>query len=67
MTCRCFLLQKEKDCKVQLSFVKCCTLVVTEGYHMLLSPLNKLVTCHFIMSRMYIIRTSWAHIKCTRY
>ena len=58
-----FLLQKENDCKVQLRFVKCCTLVVTERYHILLFPLNKLVTCHFIMSRMYIIRISWAHIK----
>ena len=36
-------------------------LVVTEGYHILLSPLNRLVICHFIMSRMYIIRTSWEH------
>ena len=61
MTSRNFSLQKENDCKVQLRFVKCCTLVVTEGYHILLSPLNRLVTCHFIMSRMYIIRTSWEH------
>ena len=69
MTRRNFSLQKENGCKVQLSFVKCCTLVVTEGYHIyhiLLSPLNKLVTCHFIMSTMYIIRTSWAHIKSKR-
>ena len=28
---------KENDCKVQLRFVKCCTLVFTEGHHMLLS------------------------------
>ena len=61
MTRRNFLLQKENDCKVQLRFVKCCTLVVTEGYHILLSPLNRLVRCHFIMFRMYIIRTSWEH------
>ena len=61
MTRRNFSLQKENDCKFQLRFVKCCTLVVTEGYHILLSPLNRLVTCHFIMSRMYIIRTSWEH------
>ena len=61
MTCRNFSLQKENDCKVQLRFVKCCTLVVTEGYHILLSLLNRLVTCHFIMSRMYIVRTSWEH------
>ena len=47
MTCRNFLLQKENDCKVQLHFVKCCILVVTEGYHILLSPLNRLVTCHY--------------------
>ena len=60
MTHRNFLLQKESDCKVQLHFVKCCALVVTEGYHILLSPLNRLVTCHFSMSRMYI-RTSWEH------
>ena len=37
MTPRKFLLQKENDCKVQLRFVKCCKLVVTEGYHILLS------------------------------
>ena len=61
MTSRNFSLQKENDCKVQLRFVKCCTLVVTEGYHILLSPLNRLVRCHFIMFRMYIIRTSWEH------
>ena len=54
-------LQKENDCKAQLHFVKCCTLVVTEGYHILLSPLNRLVICHFIMSRMYITGTSWEH------
>ena len=66
MTRGYFLLQKENDCRVLLSFEKCCTLVVTEGYYILLSPLNKLVTCHFIMSRMYIIRTSWAHIKRKR-
>ena len=53
--------QKENDCKVQLRFVKCCTLVVTEGYDILLSPLKRLVTCHFMMSRMHIIRTSWEH------
>ena len=56
-----FLLQKENDCKVQLRFVKYCILVVTERYHILLSPLNRLVTHHFIMSRMYTIRTSWEH------
>ena len=61
MARRNFSLQKENDCKFQLRFVKCCTLVVTEGYHILLSPLNRLVTCHFIMSRRYIIRTSWEH------
>ena len=33
MARRNFSLQKENDCKVQLRFVKCCTLVVTEGYH----------------------------------
>ena len=65
MTRRNFSLQKENDCKVQLRFVKCCTLV-TDGYHILLSPLNKLVTCHFIMSRIYNIRTSWARIKHKR-
>ena len=48
MTCRNFSLQKENDCKVQLRFLKCCTLVVTEGYHILLSPRNKLVTCHLL-------------------
>ena len=61
MTGRNFSLQQENNCKVQLRFVKCCTLVVTEGYRLLLSPLNRLVTCHFTMSRMYIIRTSWEH------
>ena len=60
MTRRNFSLQKGNDCKVQLCFVKCGTLV-TEGYHLLLSLLNRLVTCYFIMSRMYIIRTSWEH------
>ena len=63
---RNFSLQKENDCKFQLRFVKCCTLVVTEGYHILLSPLNRLVTCHFIMYRMYIIRTSWEHYQQKR-
>ena len=58
MTRRNFSLQEENDFKVQLRFVKGCALVVTEGYHVLLSPLNRLNTCHFIMSRMYIIRTS---------
>ena len=66
MTRRNFLLQKENDCKVQLSFVKCCTLAVTEGYHILLSPLNKFVTCHFIMSRMYIIRTTYQKVLLTK-
>ena len=61
MTRRNFSLQKENDSKVPLRFVKCCTLAVTEGYRILLSPLKRLVTCHFIMSRMYIIRTSWEH------
>ena len=56
-----FSLQKENACKVQIRFVKCYTLAVTEGYHILLSPLNRLVTYHFIMSRIYIIRTSWEH------
>ena len=66
MTRRNFSLQKENDCKFQLRFVKCCTLVVTEGYHILLSPLNRLVRCHFIMFRMYIIRTSWEHNQWKR-
>ena len=66
MTCRNFSLQKENDDKFQLCFVKCCTLVVTEGYHILLSPLNRLVRCHFIMFRMYIIRTSWEHNQWKR-
>ena len=35
MTRRSFLLQKENDCKVQLCFVNCCALVVTEGYHII--------------------------------
>ena len=48
MTRRSFSLQKENDCKFQ-RFVKCCTLVVTEGYDILLSPLKRLVRCHFIM------------------
>ena len=43
MTRRNFSLQKENDSEVQLRFVKCCTLVVTERYHILLSPLNRLV------------------------
>ena len=37
----------------------CCYWYIT--FHILLSPLNRLVTCHFIMPRMYIIRTSWEH------
>ena len=61
-----FLLHKENDCKFQLGFVKRCTLVVTEGFHILLSPLNRLVRCHFIMFRMYIIRTSWEHNQWKR-
>ena len=40
MTRRSFSLQKENDCKVRPRFVKCCTFAVTEGYHILLSPLN---------------------------
>ena len=51
MTRRNSSLQKENDCKVQLCFVKCCTLVVTEGYHILVYPLNRLATYHFIPSR----------------
>ena len=51
MTRRSILLQKENDCKFQLCFVKCCTL---EGYHKLLSPLNRLVRCHFILFRICI-------------
>ena len=35
-----FSLLKENDCKIQLRFVKYCTLVVTEGYHILLSLLK---------------------------
>ena len=54
MTHRNFSLQKENDHKFQLCFVKCCTLVVTEGYHILLSPLNRLVRHHF-MFKMHII------------
>ena len=46
MTRRNVSLQKENNCKFQLRFVKCCTLVVTEEYHILLSPLNRLVKCH---------------------
>ena len=61
-----FLLPKENDRKTQLRFVKCCTLVVSEGYHILLSPLNRLIMCHFIMSRMYIIRTSWENNQWKR-
>ena len=63
MARRIFSLQKENDFKVQLRFVKCCTLVVTEGCHILLSPLKRLVRCHFIMFRMYIMRTSWNTIS----
>ena len=48
MTHRNFSLQKKNDYKVQLRFVKCCTLIVTEGYHILLSTLNRLVTCYFV-------------------
>ena len=66
MTRRNFSLQKENDCEVQLRFVKCCTPNVTEGYHVLLFPLNRLVTCHFIMPVMYIIRTSWEHNQWKR-
>ena len=60
MTRRNFSLQKENDYIFQLCFVKCCTFV-TEGYHELLSLLNRLVRSHFIMVRVYIIRTSWEH------
>ena len=35
MTRRNFLLQKENYCKVRLRFVNCCTLVFTEGYHII--------------------------------
>ena len=61
MTHKNFLLLKEIDCKVQLRFVKFCTLVFTEGYYLLLSSWSRLVTCHFRMLRMYIIRTGWEH------
>ena len=60
MTRRNVSLQKQNDCKFQSSFVKCCTLVVAEGNHILFSLLDKLVRCHF-MFRMYIIRPSWEH------
>ena len=53
-----FCNKKKNDCKFQLRFVKCCTLFVTKGDHTLLSPLNRLVRCYFIMFRMYIIRNS---------
>ena len=66
MARRIFSLQKENDCKFQLRSVKCCTFAFTEGYHILLSPLNRLVRCHFIMFRMYIIRTSCEHISRKR-
>ena len=59
-------IQKENDCKVQLRFVICCTLVIflsTEGYQIMyyFSGLNSLVSvsCRFFMSRMYIRKTSW--------
>ena len=42
MAHRNFLLEKENDCKFQLRFVKCCTHFVIEGYHILLSPQNRL-------------------------
>ena len=53
MTRKNFSLQKENDCKVQLRFVKCCTLVVTEGYHILLSTLNRLVTSFYYVQNVY--------------
>ena len=61
-----FFATKRNDCKFELRFVKCCTLVVTEEYHILLSPLNRLVRCHFIMFRMYIKRTGWEHNQRNR-
>ena len=60
MARRNFLLQKENDYIFQLCFLKCCTFV-TEGYHELLSLLNRLVRSHFNVVRIYIVRTSWEH------
>ena len=54
MACRNFSLHKKNI--VNFTLV---ALVVTEGYHILLSPLNRSVRRHFIMFRMYIIGTSW--------
>ena len=54
MARRNFSLQK----KIIVNFTLV-ALVVTEGYHILLSPLNRSVRRHFIMFRMYIIGTSW--------
>ena len=57
MAHRNFSLQK-KYCK----FNTCCTCCYWGiAYIFLLSPLNRSVRHHFIMFRMYIIRTSWEH------
>ena len=63
MTRRNFELQKENDCKVELRFVNCCTFVVTKVCHILIYRLNRLVPCHFIMSRMYIIKPAGSIIS----
>ena len=55
MAHRKFSLQKENDCKFQLLFVKCCTFVGTEEQHILLSPLNRLVKCHFMFVCFFLI------------
>ena len=57
-------IHKRNDCKVYLCFVNCCFLVIilsTKGYQIIyyFSRLSRSVSCHFIMSRMYIRKTSW--------
>ena len=50
-----------------VDFVNCCTLVVlsTEGYQIIyyFSRVNRLISCNFIMPRMYIWKTSWEQDK----
>ena len=52
---------KKNDCLT--TFCKFCSLLVlsTEGYQIIyyFSRLNRLVSCHFIMSSKYIRKTSW--------
>ena len=55
---------KEITVKFNYVFLNICSLVIvssTEGYQIMyyFSRLNRLVSCHFIISRAYIRKTSW--------